>query len=347
MTVPQPIPVLELKKCVTICKDGHPLTTVGTVYSDGQITRHEGMFPHVFEGFHRRKFKIVTKEVSSWEGFFMVSNALLIIDLVLYSTLLLSLEKFSQMASFSTMDSASRSWSSWLRASTLREKLYFFLNSQHAMSLNDFVNCTRYDLYEVPDGKFGVADEFGNWNGMIGEVCQGVSTQLGLYYSIYWICSCSIWYTYSQLTLQLQVWPLQASEKQLLISPSHTGRSQVQYCLVTLATEQRSSHCWSLFIGLYGWQPLAMSLWQPYCYTWWPSWANRCTRSVTRWHHFGPVCGIAMEPSFNKVVISASVLYSQLLNVMHVFWWGKPGPHFTNSSTYYSVESSLEECTAE
>ena len=32
-----------------------------------------------------------------------------------------------------------------------------------------------YDLYLVPDGKFGSKNKDGTWNGMIGEVLSGVS----------------------------------------------------------------------------------------------------------------------------------------------------------------------------
>lgn len=31
-----------------------------------------------------------------------------------------------------------------------------------------------YELYLVPDGKFGSMDDHGNWNGMMGELLSGV-----------------------------------------------------------------------------------------------------------------------------------------------------------------------------
>lgn len=30
-----------------------------------------------------------------------------------------------------------------------------------------------YDLYIVPDGKFGAVEQTGNWNGMIGQLISG------------------------------------------------------------------------------------------------------------------------------------------------------------------------------
>ena len=32
----------------------------------------------------------------------------------------------------------------------------------------------RYELYDVPDGLFGVETEDGQWNGMVGEVQRKV-----------------------------------------------------------------------------------------------------------------------------------------------------------------------------
>ena len=36
----------------------------------------------------------------------------------------------------------------------------------------------EYELYPVPDGQFGSIDENGEWNGMIGEVLNGVGVRL-------------------------------------------------------------------------------------------------------------------------------------------------------------------------
>ena len=39
----------------------------------------------------------------------------------------------------------------------------------------------QYEVYLVPDGLFGSPDEFGNWNGVIGEIMNGVNPPNSLY----------------------------------------------------------------------------------------------------------------------------------------------------------------------
>jgi hypothetical protein len=38
--------------------------------------------------------------------------------------------------------------------------------------IKDDLNFT-YELYLVPDGKFGAMEQTGNWNGMIGQLVSG------------------------------------------------------------------------------------------------------------------------------------------------------------------------------
>ena len=40
-----------------------------------------------------------------------------------------------------------------------------------------------YEIYIVPDGKFGILQEDGLWNGIIGELLRGVCTSKNYHYS--------------------------------------------------------------------------------------------------------------------------------------------------------------------
>ena len=38
-----------------------------------------------------------------------------------------------------------------------------------------------YDIYVIPDGKYGVETENGSWNGMIGELLNAVCKHVGFF----------------------------------------------------------------------------------------------------------------------------------------------------------------------
>jgi hypothetical protein len=56
---------LDVKKCYGECGGHLPLTTIAHVDCSGHVNNvHNEIFPKTFKGFHGRKFKVVTKEVS-------------------------------------------------------------------------------------------------------------------------------------------------------------------------------------------------------------------------------------------------------------------------------------------
>ncbi|ELU14506.1 hypothetical protein CAPTEDRAFT_192796 [Capitella teleta] len=120
--------LLEVKKCFGSCRGNSRLTTVALVSADGYVDVIEDIFPPVFNGFHMRRFRVVTKEYAPFV-------------------------KRTGQADDGTVKYGG---------------LCIYILDLLADSLN-----FTYDLYEVPDGLFGVEDERGRWNGMIGEVHDG------------------------------------------------------------------------------------------------------------------------------------------------------------------------------